>query len=380
MTNATLTDLVNTKRVIVTVGSGGVGKTTTAAAIALAAARKGRRVLCLTIDPAKRLATSLGLGTMSHDAQLIDRAVLNLPENSQGSLTAMMLDVRRTFDELVLRYAQSPQARERILSNKIYQQVAGSLAGTPEYMAMEKLYSLKSDPRYDLIVLDTPPTSNALDFLHAPDKMVAAMDSPTIRAFVQAAETGGSLSLKLLSKAMAQVLQGLSKFTGAGFLEQIAGFLTDIQGMFGGFRERALKVREELKSPEVAFVVVSSPEPMAVSEALFFTEKLIEGGMRVEGVVFNRVRKTKLVDVSSPARIANVLKDANVEPSSELAAGVLRAYQEACVWSQRDANELKRAKGELTGVRRWIEIPAFDEDVYDVRALDRVGSYLMPSS
>ncbi len=132
MTSATLADLITTKRVIVTVGSGGVGKTTTAAAIALAAARRGRKVLCLTIDPAKRLATSLGLGTMSHDAQVIDRKVLGLADDAPGSLTAMMLDVRRTFDELVLRYAKTPEARERILSNKIYQQVAGSLAGTPE--------------------------------------------------------------------------------------------------------------------------------------------------------------------------------------------------------------------------------------------------------
>ncbi len=245
---------------------------------------------------------------------------------------------------------------------------------------MEKLHSLKSDPRYDLIVLDTPPTSNALDFLHAPDKMVAAMDSPMIRTFLQVGESGGSLSLKLLSKAMAQVLQGLSKFTGAGFLEQVAGFLTDIQSLFGGFKERALNVREELKSPEVAFVVVSSPEPMAVGEAVYFTEKLMEGGMRVEGVVFNRVRKTRPVDVSSPARVANVLRDAGAEPSTELAAGILRAYQDANVWSTRDANELGRAKRELMGVQRWIEIPAFDEDVYDVTALDRVGTYLMPAA
>jgi anion-transporting ArsA/GET3 family ATPase len=362
--------------VIVTVGSGGVGKTTTAAAIALAGARAGRRVLCLTIDPAKRLATSLGLGTMSHEAQLIDRAVIGLPADSKGSLTAMMLDVRRTFDELVERYADSREARDRILNNAIYQQIAGSLAGTPEYMAMEKLYSLKDDNRYDLIVLDTPPTSNAIDFLEAPDRMVAAMDSPTVQAFVQAFEKGGSLSLKLLSKAMAQVLSGLSKFTGAGFLEQVAGFLTDIQSLFGGFRDRALKVREELKAPNVAFVVVSSPEPMAVTEAMFFGEKLTEGGMRVEALVFNRVRRSGVVDISSPARIANVLSEAGVEPHVELAAGVLKAYQDASVWARRDANEIARARREMQSVARVVEVPAFDEDVYDVAALSRVAAII----
>ncbi len=376
MAMQSLSDLVAARRVIVTVGSGGVGKTTTAAAIALAGARAGRRVLCLTIDPAKRLATSLGLGTMSHEAQLIDRAVIGLPEDSKGSLTAMMLDVRRTFDELVERYADSREARDRILNNAIYQQIAGSLAGTPEYMAMEKLYSLKDDNRYDLIVLDTPPTSNAIDFLEAPDRMVAAMDSPTVQAFVQAFEKGGSLSLKLLSKAMAQVLSGLSKFTGAGFLEQVAGFLTDIQSLFGGFRDRALKVREELKAPNVAFVVVSSPEPMAVTEAMFFGEKLTEGGMRVEALVFNRVRRSGVVDISSPARIANVLSEAGVEPHVELAAGVLKAYQDASVWARRDANEIARARREMQSVARVVEVPAFDEDVYDVAALSRVAAII----
>jgi anion-transporting ArsA/GET3 family ATPase len=376
MAMQSLSDLVAARRVIVTVGSGGVGKTTTAAAIALAGARAGRRVLCLTIDPAKRLATSLGLGTMSHEAQLIDRAVIGLPADSKGSLTAMMLDVRRTFDELVERYADSREARDRILNNAIYQQIAGSLAGTPEYMAMEKLYSLKDDNRYDLIVLDTPPTSNAIDFLEAPDRMVAAMDSPTVQAFVQAFEKGGSLSLKLLSKAMAQVLSGLSKFTGAGFLEQVAGFLTDIQSLFGGFRDRALKVREELKAPNVAFVVVSSPEPMAVTEAMFFGEKLTEGGMRVEALVFNRVRRSGVVDISSPARIANVLSEAGVEPHVELAAGVLKAYQDASVWARRDANEIARARREMQSVARVVEVPAFDEDVYDVAALSRVAAII----
>lgn len=373
MATHSLSDLVATRRVIVTVGSGGVGKTTTAAAIALAGARAGRRVLCLTIDPAKRLATSLGLGTMSHEAQLIDPAIIGLAPGAKGSLTAMMLDVRRTFDELVERYAANVETRDRILNNTIYQQIAGSLAGTPEYMAMEKLYSLKDDARYDLIVLDTPPTSNAIDFLEAPDRMVAAMDSPTVQAFVQAFEKGGSLSLKLLSKAMAQVLSGLSKFTGAGFLEQVAGFLTDIQGLFGGFRDRAAKVREELKAPSVAFVVVSSPEPMAVTEAMFFGEKLTEGGMRVEGLVFNRVRRSEPVEISSPARIANVLSEASIEPHAELAAGVLKAYQDATVWARRDASEIARARREMSTVKRVVEVPAFDEDVYDVAALSRVS-------
>jgi anion-transporting ArsA/GET3 family ATPase len=376
MTSSTLTDLIASRRVIITVGSGGVGKTTTAAAIGLAGARMGRRVLVLTIDPAKRLATSLGLREMRAEAQPIDPAVLG--PSVKGSLVAMMLDVRRTFDELVARYAADEEVRDRIYANKIYRAVAGSLAGTPEYMAMEKLHSVKGDPAYDLIVLDTPPTANALDFLEAPDRMIAAIDSPTIRAFVQAFEGAGRLSLNLLSKAMAKVLSGLGKFTGAGFLEQIAEFLSDIQSLFGGFKERATRVREELKGSDVAFVIVTSPDPMAVGEAMFFAERLAEGGMRTEALVVNRVRKLEPVEVSAPNRVANVLRDAGVEPAMDLAAAAIRAHQDGMAWAKRDASEVARVRRELRSISRVVEVPAFDEDVYDLAALGHVADYVAP--
>ena len=378
MTTASLSDLVLTRRVIVTVGSGGVGKTTTAAAISVAAARRGRRVLCLTIDPAKRLASSLGIGEMKSEAQRIDGALVGVTGN--GSLTAMMLDTRRTFDELVTRYAQTAAVRDRIFANRIYKEVAGSLAGTAEYMAMEKLFALKDDASYDLIVLDTPPTSNALDFLDAPERMINAVDSPAIRALVTAFEGAGRLSLNLISQAMAKVLTGFAKFTGAGFLEAVAEFLTDLQSLFGGFRERATRVREALKSPSVAFVIVTSPDPMAVNEAMFFGERLSDGGMYTEGLVVNRVRVLEPVDVQAPQRIANVLRDANVEPALEIAGAALRAHQEMMVWAHRDASEVARIKRELRGVPRVIEVPALDEDVHDVVALGRVAAILCPEA
>ncbi len=376
MSTATLTDLIMTRRVIVAVGSGGVGKTTTAAAVAVAAARHGRRVLCLTIDPARRLASSLGIGEMSTEAQHIDSTLVGVTGN--GSLTAMMLDTRRTFDELVTRYAQTDGLRDRILSNRIYREVAGSLAGTAEYMAMEKLYALKDDPSYDLIVLDTPPTSNALDFLDAPERMISAIDSTAIRALVQAFEGAGRLSLNLISQAMAKVLTGFAKFTGAGFLEQVAEFLTDMQSLFGGFRERATRVREALKSPSVAFLIVTSPDPMAVAEAMFFSERLTEGGMYTEGLVVNRIRVQEAVEVQSPQRIANVLREAGIEPALEIAGAALRAHQELLVWAHRDASEVARIRRELRNVPRVVEVPAFDEDVHDVTALVRVAALLAP--
>jgi len=197
---------------------------------------EGRRALCLTIDPAKRLANSLGLSELRDEAQRIDPALFAAQGlRCRGSLTAMMLDMKRTFDELVERHASSPAQRERIYQNRIYQYVSTSLAGTQEYMAMEKLHAMRRDPRFDFIVLDTPPTTNALDFLDAPQKLVGAIDSPVMRWFVQQLQE----SAGLLGRGAALVLRGLARFTGAEFLQVIGQFLTDINALFGGFRQRA---------------------------------------------------------------------------------------------------------------------------------------------
>ncbi|HEY6879979.1 MAG TPA: ArsA-related P-loop ATPase, partial [Polyangiales bacterium] len=238
-----LAEVLAKHRVVVCVGSGGVGKTTTSAALALYAALGGKRVLCLTIDPAKRLANSLGLETMTTEEQLVapvlfERAGLTV----QGSLSAMMLDTKRTFDEIVLRYASSPERAKRIFDNKLYQYISTSLAGTQEYMAMEKLYSVRQSKNYDLIVLDTPPTTNALDFLDAPEKLIDAIDSPAIRWFMQAFGGAGKFGFSLFNRGAQMVLKGLSKFTGGEFLESVAQFIGDINDLFGGFSERAKQV------------------------------------------------------------------------------------------------------------------------------------------
>src|SRR5262245_47247700 len=199
-----LASLVETRRVLVTVGAGGVGKTTTAAALGVAAARRGKRVLCLTIDPAKRLAESLGIEAMTTEAVTVDRArfeAAGVPID--GSLTAMMLDTKRTFDELVLKYSSSKEKADKLLSNRLYKYVSTSLAGTQEYMAMEKLVAVKDDPRYDLIILDTPPTANALDFLDAPERLIEALDSATMKWFSDAMQSSGKFSLNLVAKGAA---------------------------------------------------------------------------------------------------------------------------------------------------------------------------------
>ncbi|MEM7604289.1 MAG: ArsA-related P-loop ATPase, partial [Myxococcota bacterium] len=264
---ASLSKVLSDHRVVVTVGSGGVGKTTTAAALAMHAAMEGKRVLCMTIDPAKRLANSLGLDEMTAESQVVGAELFEAQGlECPGELHAMMLDARKTFDDLVLRTASSREVAERILANKIYQHVASGLAGTQEYMAMEKLHAVRSE-RFDLIVLDTPPTSNALDFLDAPERMVAAIDSPAMRWFVGAFQGAGKLSFGLFGKGASLVFKALSRFTGAGFLEDVAEFVSGINDLFGGFKDRAEEVAGALRSDEVAFVVVTSPAAMAVEEA-----------------------------------------------------------------------------------------------------------------
>lgn len=291
MTEEALDRLVMSRRVLVAVGAGGVGKTTMAAALGVAAARRGRRVLCLTIDPARRLAEALGLERMSSEEQVVERVLFDragIPLPQGGSLTAMMLDTKRTFDDLVVRYSSTPERAKKLLQNKLYQYVSTSLAGTQEYMAMEKLVSVQKDPRWDLVILDTPPTANALDFLDAPERLAEAIDSATMRWFVQAFESTGKLSLNLLARSAAVVLRGLGRITGGGFLEAMAEFITELNDLFGGFKQRAKMVEQALRSPEVSFVLVTSPTPMSIQEVLFFSDRLAEGQMPRGAFVINR--------------------------------------------------------------------------------------------
>ena len=284
-----LAELVDTRRVLVTVGAGGVGKTTTAAALGVAAAMRGKRVLCLTIDPAKRLAESLGIAEMRTEAATVDPARFEAAGlKVSGTLTAMMLDTKRTFDELVVKYSSTKEKADRLLQNKLYQYVSTSLAGTQEYMAMEKLVAVKDDLRYDLIVLDTPPTTNALDFLDAPQRLMEALDSATMKWFVQAFESGGKFSLNLIAKSAAAILRGIGRITGGGFLEAMAEFIGELNDLFGGFKERAKRVEASLRGDEVAFVLVTSASPPSIQEVLYFADRLSDAHMPRGAFVVNR--------------------------------------------------------------------------------------------
>ncbi|MAQ18505.1 MAG: anion-transporting ATPase [Sandaracinus sp.] len=368
---------------VVTVGSGGVGKTTTAAALAVQAAASGRRVLCLTIDPAKRLANSLGLDAMTTEEQVVDPALFAANGlECKGHLSAMMLDSKKTFDDLVRDTASSPDKAQRILDNRIYHYVSSGLAGVQEYMAMEKLYAVREDDRFDLIVLDTPPTSNALDFLDAPERMVEAIDSPAMRWFIEAMDSsGGRFSMGILGKGAGIVMKGLSKLTGAGFLEQVAEFVGGLNDLFGGFRSRAAAVSGVLRSPEVAFVVVTSPAPMAIREAFFFSDRLRELGMRRDGVVVNGVHyllsEPSAKEETLRAAVAEALPE--VDPDSAVDR-MSRALEDERLRAVADRIESDRLRARVGKETTFVEVPAFEEDVHDLRALARVASHLVAAA
>src|SRR5467141_4048595 len=280
------------RRVVCCVGPGGVGKTTTAAALALRAAMAGKRSLVLTIDPARRLANSLGLKALGNRETRIDPAHFAEANLSpRGEMWAMMLDLKRTWDELVRRDARTPQQAEAILNNKIYQMLSTAMAGSLEYMAMEKVYEVYSNGRFDVIVLDTPPTSNALDFLRAPNRILDVLDNNAMRLVLGPVLKAGKVGLRLLAGPSNLVLRTLARFTGRNFLSDLAAFMVAFEGMYEGFKERASKVKELLASPRTGFVLVSSPNPLTTQEALFFHRALEADGIRAAAVVVNRVQR-----------------------------------------------------------------------------------------
>ncbi len=377
-TTSAFAKLLDSSRVLVTVGAGGVGKTTTAAAIATAAARSGRRVLCLTIDPAKRLAQALGLDMIGSEEAVVDKAHFQKSGvELQGSLTVMMLDTKTTFDALVRKYSSTREKADKLLSNKLYKYVSTSLAGTQEYMAVEKLVAVKDDPRFDLVVLDTPPTSNALDFLDAPERLVSALDSVTMKWFLTAFQTSGKLSLNLLAKSASVVLKGIGKITGGGFLEAMAEFITELNDLFGGFKERARIVEKTLRSDDVAFVLVTSPAPMSIREVLYFAERLDESGMRAGSIIVNRMRVAP--EGGSPVTVAEAkaaIAEGKLALDEDAAARVAQAHADAFKLAALDASHLRALEGRAgnTPIVRIRERPS---DVNDVSMLLTLGELML---
>lgn len=371
--------LVLSRRVLIVVGSGGVGKTTVAAALGLLAVRvASRKTLVMTIDPARRLATSLGLEGLNHVQQPVPSSKLQPHGVPSGLLEAMMLDPKHTFDDMVRRHAPDGATLERLLASRLYRQISSRLAGAQEYAAMEQLFEIRRAGRHDLLVLDTPPAANALDFLEAPRKMVDAVESPAVSLFVKTYRRAGKLSLNVLGFGAAYVVRRLARFTGGGFLDDIAGFLSDLSGLLGGMHDRAAQVEALLGSDEVGFVIVSSPDPRSIDEAMGFHDRLVASRMNTGAFIINRVRPLCEVDTDRERLTGLLGEDHGIatEVAPRLAEWLLRSHHRMQELAHADADEVARLRRHCGEGRPYIQIPLFEEDVHDVGGLVRLAGHL----
>ena len=371
------------RRILVCVGSGGVGKTTTAATLGLAAARRGLRTLVLTIDPARRLANSLGLETLGHQVQQIDPALVHKgATNTGGELWAMMLDQKQAFDEVVARHAKDPAAVKRILANPVYAQISGSLAGAQEYAAMAQLHEFDKSGTWDTIIVDTPPTAHALDFLDAPRKLSEAIDSPAIDWFRKLQGDGGS-RWSIVGKSGAFILKRLAKFVGSKFIEDLGVFFTEFNDILGGFRQRAEETFALLRQPGVGFVLVASPEPMAVAEALAFHARLASAGMPFVGFVVNKVHPSRPVQATTAQVEAALAANPGVialgvsgTTRTMAAQALLAAHAEIETLAAADRSAIEKMR--IAGGRDAlvVQVPLLRDDVHDIDRLVGLEQYL----
>jgi anion-transporting ArsA/GET3 family ATPase len=365
------------RRIAVCVGPGGVGKTTVAAAIALDRAMAGARALVCTIDPARRLANALGLASLGNvESRVPEHKFTEAGLRPRGALFAMMLDVKRTWDDLVTRHAPDPRRRERIFRNRLYQQMSSALAGSQEYMAMEKLYELATDRDYDVIVLDTPPTAHALDFLEAPDRILDFLGNETARALLAPAAGVGRLGLRLAQLGGGYIAKTLARFTGQEVLGDLGDFLQGFQGMYDGFKERAAAVHDLLSRPEVGFVLVTSPSPVAIEETLAFHERLHAESMPIAGVVANRVTPD-LWPGGGPLPGAEELSAALAAAGGgdgTLASRLAATLAEHQALAAAEERALGRLFSEAEAPRAIV--PRLETDVHDLAGLARLAERL----
>jgi anion-transporting ArsA/GET3 family ATPase len=353
-------------RIIVCCGSGGVGKTTTAAAIGLRAAERGRRVVVLTVDPARRLAQSMGLSSLDNTP----RPVAGVATGQGGSLHAMMLDMKRTFDEIVEQHAD-PDRAAQILANPFYQSLSSSFAGTQEYMAMEKLGQLRRAQEWDLIVVDTPPSRSALDFLDAPQRLSRFLDGKLLRLLTAPAKVGGRAYLRVLNAGFGMVTGVLTKILGAQVLRDVQTFVTALDTMFGGFRERADYTYQLLRAPGTSFLVVAAPEPDALREASYFVERLAAERMPLGGLLLNRVQRAPASRLSA-ARSQAAAETLQAAGSHPLAVTALRLHAER----MQQVSAQQRLAEHFTAAHPIVpvaEIPAQAQDVHDLDGLRAIG-------
>jgi anion-transporting ArsA/GET3 family ATPase len=368
-------ELVDDRRVVICCGTGGVGKTTTAAVIALEGARRGRKACVVTIDPARRLADALGLAHLTNDPTEIDPALWAQDAAVPGGrLSALMLDTKSTFDLLVTRNASSPEQAQRILDNTFYRNISGALGGTQEYMAMEKLHELHDEGDFDLIVVDTPPTRRALDFLDAPKRLTRLLDNRVFRLLMMPTRA----YLRVASVAVQTFLRTVARVVGSEVIEDVVAFFRAFEGMEDGFRERARVVGELLTDPSTAFVLVSSPRRDAMQEAEFFAERLAEAGQTVEALVVNRVHPTFGEEAPAGLRAASeALRRAGngAEPAERLAAlyDNLADFRDIAILEREHIDAMRNRVGDAAAL---AYVAYLAHDVHDFATLREVGEQL----
>ncbi|MCB9545601.1 MAG: AAA family ATPase [Myxococcales bacterium] len=368
---------LGSSRLLVTAGAGGVGKTTVAAALAVAGALAGKRTAVLTIDPARRLADSLGLGQLTGELRAVDPAIFTRAGLAPGGeLWAMMLDVHTTSDQMVKRFAPDAETARAILDNKYYRYFSTSLSGSQEYMAVEQVRALVSDPRFDLVILDTPPASDALDFLDAPDRLVEALDSKAMQMLQTS--RGGGLGARILGKGRELIVRSLNTLTGGQFLEDLVEFLAVFGSILDALKEASQAVRVMLRADSTRFLLVTTPTVSHVDEALHFQRTLAERGLPFGGFIANRVHHALPEASDAPAALAALAQD--ILPDVPLAARV--ALLQRLVCGQRAHNRMAErdaaALEPLVAARAEppAEIPLFPLDVRDLAGLARVARFL----
>ncbi len=367
--DASVAELLEGRDVCICGGAGGVGKTTTSAAIALGMAAGGRKVAVVTIDPARRLAMALGVSELGNEPTRIDPERLAAAGlEVTGELWAMVLDAKRTFDELIERLAPDERTREEILANRIYTELSNAVAGSQEFTAIAKLYELHREHDFDLVVLDTPPSRNALDFLDAPDRLTGFFEGRALQVFLQ--PTG--LATRLVARGTSLTFSVLKRVTGVDLLSDLSVFFGALGGLIDGFKERAARVNELLRDPATTFVLITSPEPEPVEEAIFFWERLRAAGMPFGAAIVNRV-----VGDQAPEPEYDALRHelAGLLGEEALAGKVADAYRDHRVRANRDRVGIDRLAQAL-GDPPMIRVPQLDDDVHDLGGLARVARHL----
>lgn len=355
-----LDSLVDEGRIIICAGSGGVGKTTSAAVIAMEAARRGRRAVVVTIDPARRLADALGLSGIGNEPKRIQG-------DWPGELSAVMLDTKGTFDALVATYSDDAEQAERILANRFYRNISGALSGTQEYMAMEKLYALNDDDSFDVVVVDTPPTRHALDFLDAPRRLTNFLDHRLYRVLMSPARG----VMKAVHVAAQTFVRSVSRVVGAEVLDDALAFFGAFSGMEEGFKQRAEVVLELLEDPATAFVLVAAPRRDTVAEAQYFADRLAEAGLSVSALIVNRVHPLFTLDsVDKVTRRADALEDTPLGP-------LARNLAQFTAVAVREREHLEGLTSTAAAVAL---VPYLNSDVHDMAGLDRIASHLFTAT